>query len=615
MIIALLTLVIPFLLGIGLLAWLRVTRELTSLILIGSIAGLALFTTGVFVLDIFFPITYALTIGLTISGFFASILTWQLRNIAWQGYTLDKTAVGVFVVLLALFAIIGPKLFIERPDGSLATGIINAYGDVAWHASIITTFAEEQTFPPQDPIFAGEQLTYPFLTNFLSALLLVGGASLAASITWPAIVLIPLLVSLLYCLVRDYCNNRQVAVITVLLFLFGGATLGFVRLPADFHEANTSVLNFFLHLPARDYSGVGTDEHGFHFLNPVTTLLLPQRSFLFGMPLAFAILILLIPRQQERASRYLVAGVLVGLLPLFHAHTALALVPAIIALFSLQPRLRPWLFFVIPAAIVSLPELIYYTHGQHEAGSFFRFSPGWMVGNQNILWYWLKNTGLLLPATLWSLILPTPRNLKGLAAAGLTIFIIANTWLFAPWAWDNFKLFVFFFIFTLPAAVWVTYLAWQKTKSKLVKFGICLILALQMLSAGLDIFKLLLPTARIWEEWSNEAVEAASVIQQVTKPGDIILTAPVHNSTVVLAGRELYLGFAAHVWSHGGNPWLREESIKSYYRGLINTVPDIRPQYVLVGPQEEYAFAPIAVHADWTLAAQSGPYFLYRITD
>src|SRR3989344_4567496 len=81
----------------------------------------------------------------------------------------------------------------------------------------------------------------------------------------------------------------------------------------------------------RVYTGSGGDTDGFHFLNPILSLFLPQRSFLFGIPLALAILTLLISvGRRERA--YLFAGIAAGLLPLFHGHTVLALLPPIIAL-------------------------------------------------------------------------------------------------------------------------------------------------------------------------------------------------------------------------------------------------------------------------------------------
>ncbi|MBI1833226.1 MAG: hypothetical protein HYR90_00145 [Candidatus Andersenbacteria bacterium] len=599
--------------GVAAIYAVGVLREHAIRFLVGIVGGLAAATTLTYILNIGIPLNSTLIVVETIMLLVLAVgLLWYTGPLPWRGTKLDWVAVAVFAVSFIIFGlIIAPKLFIENKEG-YSTGIINAYGDVAWHAANVVMFAEGQTTPPQNPIFAGTNLLYPFMTNFMSGVLLSAGMSLPASINVPAMLMIPVLLTLLYCFAHEFTRSKHAAIIALLLFIFGGATLGISRLPQDFAAADTSIIDFITHLPARDYSGVGTDENGYHFLNPVTTLLLPQRSFLFGISLALCILLLLKPAKQKTDGEYIVAGVLSGLLPLFHGHTVLALLPAIIGLFFLQPRIQQWLLFTLTALVVGIPEVLYYMLGESESGSFFRFEPGWMAGEINPIWYWLKNTGLLLPTVITGFFLKSPKSLKILAGAGLLLFAAANTWLFAPWAWDNFKLFVFFFLFTIPLAAFAALHA-IRTFPLIGKIAVIVLLAGHMVSAGVDIFKLTLPTALIWGEWDIAAIQAAEVIKEVTEPGDVIVTAASHNSAVVLAGRPRYLGFAAHVWSHGGDPWDREKAIKEYYQGTLSTLPDLKPKFVLVGPQEESAFAPIAYHPTWYLVAKSGPYFLYSI--
>lgn len=613
MVLALLICILPPLVGISTLAMLRISRDFANVTLIGAVGGWATFSVSTYALDLFLPIHTALILGLTIYGIALVFLRQKIRNLNWRKFTYDKGAAMVFGFVFLLSAIISPKLLIEKPDGSLHTGIINAYGDVAWHAANITLFAAEQTVPPENPIFAENPLVYPFMINYASALLLTGGATLVASITWPAIWLMPILVTLLYCFVRTYTDSKRAGVIAMLLFLFGGATFGILRLPADFKTADTTILQFITHLPNRDYSGVGTDKV-FHFLNPVMTLLLPQRPFLMGMPLALAILLLLHPRPEKSNKEYFIAGVLAGVLPLFHGHTILALIPAILMLFFLRPNIRAWLLFAASALTIGLPQLTIYFLGNHEQGAFFRFDPGWMAGDMNRAWYWFQNTGLLIPTIALGVFLPsTPNKLKGLAGAGMVLFVAANIWLFAPWAWDNFKLIVYFFIFSLPLVAWLADTALRKIKAIAMHAMIWLLLIAHMLSAGVDIFKLTLPTATAWGEWDANAVEAAGMIQQVTKPHDVILTAPIHNSPVALAGRPAYLGFAAHVWSHGYNPWTREKAIGPYYQGTIAQLPEGTPNYVLVGPAEQSKYRSIDVRSNWQLVGKTPAYALYHI--
>ncbi|MDQ2922228.1 MAG: hypothetical protein M3R52_11545, partial [Acidobacteriota bacterium] len=51
----------------------------------------------------------------------------------------------------------------ELPDG-IYTGLLNNFGDLPFHLSVITGFAYGNNFPPEDPTYAGVRFTYPFLT-------------------------------------------------------------------------------------------------------------------------------------------------------------------------------------------------------------------------------------------------------------------------------------------------------------------------------------------------------------------------------------------------------------------------------------------------------------------
>ncbi len=603
---------VPAILGALVLSWFKAMSEKMTVLLVGTIAGLSLFTTLTYVASLATGLQAKFIIAELF--IFAAAAAWLVKRGAWQEWIklpLDKTTMLVFIILLLLFSLIAPKLLMERPDG-LFTGIINAYGDIGWHLANITMFAEGQSFPPENPIFADTKLTYPFLSNFFSAILLVAGASLPTSVNLPALLLIPLLLTLFFCLAREYTSNNKVAAsAALLLLLFGGATFGWIRWADDLKDSGASVAEFLIHLPARDYSGVGTDEAGWHFLNPITTLLLPQRSFLFGLPLAFAILLLLRPDPHQRASSYAAAGILAGALPLFHGHTVLVLVPAIIALYLLRPG-RLWLYFATPALLLGIPEVLYYLTGEQQGGSFLRFAPGWTAGQENIFAFWFKNTGLLIPLAVWGMFTQAPRAAKHLAAAGLVLLGLGNLFLFAPWVWDNFKILVFWLIFSLPLIGWLAHRAWAHGNT-ILKAAVIVLMVVHTLSASLDIWKITLPTAARWIEWDRASIETAQRIKEVTRPGASIATAPIHNSAVVLAGRPRYLGYSAHVWSHGGRPWQREAALASFFQGRAEALAETQPDYVLIGPIETSAFAPIVVRADWSPVMQHAGYTLYKL--
>src|SRR5258706_11649650 len=83
----------------------------------------------------------------------------------------------VAVVMWLVFA----RAMVEKPEG-IYTGVLNNYGDLPFHLSVITRFAFGANFPPEDPTFAGARFTYPFLTDFISAMFVRAGASLRDSL-------------------------------------------------------------------------------------------------------------------------------------------------------------------------------------------------------------------------------------------------------------------------------------------------------------------------------------------------------------------------------------------------------------------------------------------------
>src|SRR5205085_132375 len=83
-------------------------------------------------------------------------------------------------VVIGMWLVFSRAMF-EKPEG-IYTGVLNNYGDLPFHLSVITRFAFGQNFPPEDPTFAGARFTYPFLTDFVSAMFVRAGASLRDSL-------------------------------------------------------------------------------------------------------------------------------------------------------------------------------------------------------------------------------------------------------------------------------------------------------------------------------------------------------------------------------------------------------------------------------------------------
>jgi hypothetical protein len=142
---------------------------------------------------------------------------------------------------------------------------------------------------------------------------------------------------------------------------------------------------------------------------------------------------------------------------------------------------------------------------------------------------------------------------------------------------------------------------------------IVILIGLHTFSAALDLWKISLPTATAWIEWQTDEVAFAERIKAATKRGESILTAANHNSPVVLAGRPRYLGYAAHVWSHGLIPWEREKALKDFYEGRRTDLPETTPDYVFVGRAERGSYPGLVVQPTWQLIVQDAQQALYRL--
>lgn len=618
---ALLLLVVPAALGCCIALATRLTDERVEALLLGTTGGLVAFSTASFFASVWFSLSTGL-LWLMVAAAVALGLVVALRHSVldrWRELVLDRTALGLLIMFAPLSIVISSKLLFQ--DGTeLLTGVLNAWGDLGWHFSVITLLGAQPAFPPEDPILAGTPLIYPFMADFQSSTLLAAGASYEKSVVAPAIVLVPTFFVLFFRLSRRLTGAAGPATIAVLLLFFGGSTLGWMQLGPDLEESGLSLWEFATNLP-REYTGKGHDPNGLHFLNIITSSLLPQRSFLFGMPLAVSILLLLLPQGEgPQPSRFGAAGVLAGLMPLSHAHTVVALTPVILLLAArdlavqrreLRPAIQRWAVFGVTALVVGCPQIAYYFQSDTTGAMLPRWDPGWTLGEHEPFRFWVQNTGALLLLSILGLSRPTPTNARLFSLAGLALFALGNLFLLAPWPWDNFKLLIFWLILSLPA---IASLLGRVLSSKrwIARGAAALLIAIHMLSGALDLWRLALPSNPSWGEWSPAAVEFADSIREVTEPGSTILTAPYHNSPVALAGRPIYLGFPPHVWGHGKAFSAREQSLQGFYEGDVEELAEEQVDYVVVGPVERSRFE-VVVRRDWEPVAEVADYALYRM--
>ncbi|KKU03119.1 MAG: hypothetical protein UX99_C0002G0049 [Candidatus Amesbacteria bacterium GW2011_GWB1_47_26] len=467
------------------------------------------------------------------------------------------TTVGWGIFLVKLFS----QMMVVRPDGIWAGGS-NVWGDWAGHVGYIANWLYGSNFPPQNPWYAGIRLSYPFLFDFTSAILAKMGLSIPWSMELPGIVFGLTIVILLFKLAEKISGKAAVGAIAVAIFMLSGG-LGFVYLKDGAKEAT----HYY--------------EKNIQWVNFVISEMVPQRGILIGIAAALLIFNLWWDGYEKNDSKkFLLSGVIAGLVPFFHAHTFLVLAAVSGFLFLIKPK-KVWWYFFIPAGILVLPQLAYFV--PQVAGyspGFMRWQPGWTayVQSDNWFWFWIKNIGpaaILIPVA-WATAWKKDRKLFWLYMPFVIIFAAANLWIFQPWENDNSKLLRFWY---LGSAI---LMGWWLARIPRVLAVIFLIMI--TLAGAIDAGSWLNFEKNKLMMWNNSDMSLAEWTKDNTPKDAIFLTTDAHNHWVVdLAGRKIVMGFKGWLWSWGINYGEREKDVeKMWNTGQI--VESYNISYVIIGP-------------------------------
>ncbi len=561
-----------------------------------------------------------------------------------------------YAIILVLLVLFFDRAIIINEQG-IFTGGSNNLGDLPFHLGAIYAFTEGASFPPDNPNFAGVKFTYPFIADLITAMFIKLGvgvreAMLVQNVGWAFSLLV-----ILERLVLKLVNDRLAAKLApILLFLSGG--LGFVVFFGDYLGQTKSFFEFIWNLP-KDYT-IGDQ---FRWGNSLTTLFLTQRSLLLGMPIALITTGLLWrafsePRAEEeiKDSRianysflsYFIVGLVAGMLPLIHVHSLAVLF--IVGMFVLGMKRKRWpdfFAFAIGTAIVAIPLLLWSMTGSATRTSeFVGFHFGWDKRDDNFLWFWLKNTGLLFPLLaagiylVWNSVGPLAEDAKpkkkptkaereaetNAIKAGPTLllfyipfallFVVSNVLKLAPWEWDNIKILIYWYVMSLPLVALAIASFWRRSVGwKAVAVAAVLVLTM---SGGLDVWRTVSKQIN-YRVFEPDAVTAANRIRASTRPDAVLLNSPTYNSAVVLSGRSSFMRYAGHLGSHGIDHKPREEDLKAIYRGGSQAEELMRKHgitHVLISPEERNTLSPNEqFFARYPVIAESGPYRVFKVAE
>jgi hypothetical protein len=545
--------------------------------------------------------------------------------------------VGLAFVLL-VFAPVYWRLFSTHTFAPGEGGVYSggsAWYDLSFHAALASSFLYGENFPPAYTPMPPASLLYPFMPDFHAAVLMAAGLSLRAALLATATALALLTTALFYSFALRIARGAGAATLATFLFLLNGG-LGFVELYGDWRQSGRSFLQFWGALNV-NYANDWT--RGIHWTNLVTDTFLPQRASLYGLPAAlmiFTLFALVWRRWHKEEEGYeeverrvdgtenrageggekgseggekgsaavgvgegvsvlvesvapgdttlmLVAGVLAGLLPLFHTHSYIAVGLVSVFLFLMRPR-RVWLAFWTPAVVLAAPHLFGLASHAAAGDGILRLQPGWMGGDAPFFpLYLLRNFGLplLIGGLAW---LEAPRAWKTFYLAFVLLFAFAFVVVVSPNLFDNGKLTYYWHALnSVFVASWLVRLFKARRQRLLAA-------TLALLSVATGLAALQSESHASSRLFTEADLAATRFVREHTPPRALFLTAPVINQPVLcLSGRPIVRGATAWLWGHGYEFREREADVRRIYAGTPDALELLRyygVDYIYLGETE-----------------------------
>ena len=513
-----------------------------------------------------------------------------------------------------------------KPDG-LYAGYVNIWGDWCTHLAIAGYLSQaHHLLPPDNPFFSGVKLTYPFLPDFFSGMLLHLGLGLEASLPLASGIMSLALVVLFYSTAQRLAGDRWAAAAAVLVFFMSGG-LGFLSLVQDTHPLQGGPVGWvsaFVGAIIHPAHACGNNAQqlceytldrsvGYQWLNPILAYLVPQRATLFGFALGMIVVSLAwYARSTGSRREFVLGGLLLGLMPLLHASsyfdlalffTGLAALDVAVSLFwtpvngrRTMTLLANWACFLVPAAVIGTPQILLILPPAAYNHSFLRFQFGWMSATTdyhlNLGIFWLLNTALLIPLALTTYLMGRggKPGLMRFAAPAWLLFLLPNLVILQPWDWDNTKWFAWWAIFAAILAGVV--IARVGRRGPLLAVGAVVLLVATTASGGLDLvrasqrdipgvsYRLLTTDELHVSEWARTSTPESAIFLTGWQNNHPILT---------MSYREVVMGYPGWIWTWGLNDDHRQADVVAMYQGMPQTdtlLRKYRVSYVVIGPEE-----------------------------
>ncbi len=511
---------------------------------------------------------------------------WRTVRPAVQRFgLLPILVIGAFAMRWAIFW----RDAVTSSASGLYAGHVNLWGDWTVHLGIVSSFAYGANFPPSHPRFDGNAFAYHYLSDLTSAAMVPLGMDPAGALALHSYVGSVLVAVGLFAFARRMTRDRTAASLALVLFFLGGG-LGWLATAAAI-DGSKDILGTISTLA---WDRQVKREFNLQFVNMFFGFIASQRAFLYGLPLAFAILsTLLVAVRRADVRLFIVAGAIAGLLPLAHLGTLLALAIVTPVLFLLFPS-RAWFAFFIVWMAVAVPQLLTQLGGGAGALSALRLQAGWVSSPDPWPWFWMKNLGWFAPLLIAGLLTRrlVPERARRFLLAFMALFVAANVAVFQPWDWDNHKLLVYWFLAVAIVAAALLVRVWRR-RPEIGTRTLVLGVLLSMTASGLlEDIGTLLGQSR-YRMLVPDQLSLAEQVRASTQPDALFVVGMQnHDPIAMLTGRRIYMGDDNWLWTEGIRYEERRDEVRRIYRAEPGTEAILAERgidFVVIGPHEREA--------------------------
>ncbi|EAY17909.1 hypothetical protein TVAG_225350 [Trichomonas vaginalis G3] len=540
------------------------TCDVVTRIAVGIPVGMYSYAWLIFVLNLKYEFSILLGLYSTLGYLVAAILIHLLRKQRKtpKGFPLKELALILGLPMLSMLIFMKFSFLYK---GDITRGAV--YGDFPFHMNIISSFVygcnknRRYLFDTVSPFFAGVKLAYPVLVNFLSSIMIgCFGCRMTEAILYPSIPVAFSMLLLFNQIVAIFTRERITCCLAPWLFLCLGGR-GFFRIFKK--EAVEDYGIDFVH-------NWGADRYAY-WLQTVMHVLLPQRLSLFGLPLSYAFMVIIMRSKFTSVKSFILAGLIVALMPQIQAHALIAAFEWLLAWAVINfkwkqpkewwPQIKCYIALGIPALTLGIPQLVPYMERSQEKG-FFTINPVWNDDKLNFFILWYDGLYMFFLISIFAgFAVLTKRQIK-IYIPALFVFFCSNIMHYQPWNMDNSKVFYAGWIPFACAVVAIYLMFLSDQEGFFFQLSSLLLLLACIFSGLLCILIHMLNSATQWNPYEDVYGFAKQVIDK-TDPKGIWLADSFHDHPVAtLAGRQLLVGYRGWLMSHHLDETEREDEMR-----------------------------------------------------